>query len=44
MGGKKPLLCSKRVSKAKVWAIAEAFTFVLNYVVIAYVMNQSQRH
>jgi hypothetical protein len=33
----------QRVLKAKVWAIVEAFTFVLNCVVTIYVMNQSQR-
>jgi hypothetical protein len=41
MGGKKQLFYSKGFFKAKVWAIAEAFTFVLNCVVISCVMNQS---
>jgi hypothetical protein len=34
----------QRVFKVEVWVIAEAFTFFLNCVVIACVMNQSQGH
>ncbi len=33
-----------RVPKVEVWAIIEALTSVLNHVVIAFVMNQSQGH
>lgn len=33
-----------RVPKARVWAIVEAFTYVLNLVVTTCVMNQSQGH
>ncbi len=34
----------QRVLKVEVWVIAKAFTFVLNCVIIACVMNQSEGH
>jgi hypothetical protein len=34
----------QKVLKVKVWAIAKALTSILNCVVTAYVMNQSQGH
>jgi hypothetical protein len=43
MGGRKQLQQEQRVSKAKVWGIAEAFTSVLNHVVTTYVMNPIMR-
>jgi hypothetical protein len=41
MGGKNTIVLQQKVPKAKVWAIAKTFTFVLNCIVIACVMNQS---
>jgi hypothetical protein len=43
-GWHKIIVLQQKVPKVEVWAIAEAFPFVLNRVVITYVMNQSRRH
>jgi hypothetical protein len=40
----KTIALQQKVPKVEVWAIAKAFTSILNKIVIAYVMNQSRGH
>jgi hypothetical protein len=43
-GWQKIIILQQTAPKAKVWAIVKTLTFVLNHVVTACVMNQSQGH
>jgi hypothetical protein len=43
-GLQKTIVLQPKVPKVEVWAIAKAFTSILNKVITAYVMNQSQGH